>query len=569
MSLCINPVCPKPNNQDNDKHRFCQSCGSPLELPGRYRVIRLLSDKTGFGKVYEAHTNDTPNILKVLREELSNDAAAIKIFQQEATVLGQLHHPGIPKVDGYFQYQTRDGLILHCTAMEKIDGWDLEQWMNQQQYRPISQTQAIAWLQQLAEILNLVHSKQYLHQDIKPSHIKLRSNGQLVLVDFGTSQAVSRQYLAQFNHGGEMTSIISSGYGALEQMQGQAVPQSDFFALGRTFAFLLTGRHPLDMYDARKNLLQWRNFASHVSPGLLDLVDWLMATQITDRPKNAQEILQQLGEIEQQYVQLNLTSNLQEKYFSPTVAKTEIGDKLPLIAFLAALMVSLSVISVMALGMRSPKISTLITQTQAPEAKGKIEFFGYQEGRDSQGKTAEFSIAILSTEYKWLLNSSFQIKYNDQVVSVDFLKLNLEQEGIQKIMEYPTEIISVGTATCEGNLVVAQRLALERAKQLQLLSQKLFKNTSSVKGYRLLNLGQFQRGKCPSNQDITDYQSSIIIIGIRKKSKGVIVDEALRYRLINQPFADFKLDDYSLGSVDKFTTIPQPILIRGRAANKW
>ncbi|AFY44385.1 serine/threonine-protein kinase [Nostoc sp. PCC 7107] len=564
MSLCINPVCPKPNNQDNDKHRFCQSCGSPLELPGRYRVIRLLSDKTGFSKVYEAYTKDMPKILKVLGEDLSTDAAAIKIFQQEATVLGELHHPGIPKVDGYFQYQTRNGLILHCAAKEKIDGLDLEQWMNKQQYRPISQTQAIAWLQQLVEILNLVHNKQYLHQNIRPANIKLRSNGQLVLVDFGTSIEVAKQYLNQFSHSGEITSIISSGYSALEQMKGQSVPQSDFFALGRTFVFLLTGRHPLDMYDARKNWLQWRNFASHVSPALLDLVDLLMATDVDKRPKNAQEILRQLGEIEQQKVSSNIINNLQKRQFLPTIAKTEMQEQLPLLALLAALMVSLSLIGFMALGMRSPKVSALITQSQAPDRKGKIDFFAYQEGRDSQGKTAEFSIAILSTEYKWLLNSHFQIKHNDQIVSVDFLKLNLEQDGIQKIMEYPTEIISVGTATCEGNLAVAQRHSLERAKQVQMLAQKLFKNTSSVKGYRLLNLGQFQDVKCPYKQDITAYQRSIMIIGVRKKSKGVVLDEALRDRLIKQPFADFKLDDYSLGSMDKFATIPQPIVIPGK-----
>lgn len=564
MSLCINPVCPKPDNQDNDKHRFCQSCGSPLELPGHYRVVRLLSDKTGFGKVYEAYTKDTPKILKILREDLSADAGAIAIFQREAAILGQLHHPGIPKVDGYFQYQTRNGLILHCTAMEKIDGFDLEQWMNQQQYRPISQTQAIAWLQQLAEILNLVHSKQYLHQDIKPSNIRLRANGQLVLVDFGTSKEVSRQYLAQFSHSGEMTSIISSGYGALEQMQDKAVPQSDFFALGRTFAFLLTGRHPLDMYDARNNLLQWRGFASHVSPALLDLIDWLMADDVEKRPNNAQEILQRLGEIEQQQVKFNVINNLPEQQLSPSIAKTEIGEKLPLIALLAALIMSLSLLGVMALGMRSPKLSALLTQTQAPETKGKIDFFTYKEGRDSRGKTAEFSIAILSTEYKWLLNSNFQIQHQDKIVSLDFLKLNLEQNGIQDIMEYPSEIISVGTATCEGNLAVAETRALERAKQINILAKKLFKNTSSVKGYRLLNLGQFQRSQCQLNQDMTQYERSIMIIGVRKKSKGVILDEALRDRLINEPFADFKLDDYSLGSVDKLVSIPQPILIRGK-----
>jgi len=561
MSLCINPVCPKPDHQANDKNRFCQSCGSPLELPGRYRVIRLLSDKTGFGKVYEAYIQNTPKILKILREDLSADAEAVALFRREAAVLGKLHHPGIPKVDGYFQYQTRNGLVLHCMVMEKINGIDLEQWMNQQQYRPISQTHAIAWLQQLTEILNLVHNRQHLHQNIKPSNIVLRPNGQLVLVNFGTVKEVSKQYLAQFSNSDGVTSLVSSGYSALEQMQGQAVPQSDFFALGRTFVFLLTGRHPLDVYDARKNLLYWRSFVTHISPSLLNLIDWLMMPDVEKRPTHATEILQRLGEIEQQQTKLNSVNNSPLEPPSLTIAKTEIGSKMPLFALFAALIVSLGIVGIMGLGMRSPNFTSLITNTQAPSRKGKIDFFAYQEGRDSQGKTAEFSIVILSTEYQWLSNSNFQIKHNDKVVSLDFLKLNLEQNRIQDIMAYPTDIISVGTATCEGNLASAQRLGLERAKQIQILAKKLFSNTSSVKRYRLLNLGQFQRSNCQPSQDLTTYQRSIIIIGVRKKSKGVILDEALRDRLINQPFADFKLEDYSLGSVDKFATIPQPILI--------
>jgi eukaryotic-like serine/threonine-protein kinase len=561
MSFCINPVCPKPDNQANEKNRFCQSCGSPLELLERYRVIRLLSDKTGFGKVYEAYLQNTPKILKVLREDLSADVEAVAIFRREAAVLGKLHHPGIPKVDGYFQYQTRDGLILHCIVMEKIAGLDLEQWMNQQQYHPISQTQAIAWLQQLTEILSLLHNKQHLHQDIQPSNIMLRPNGQLVLVNFGTSKEVSRQYLTQLSNSSDMTSMISSGYGAVEQMQGKAVPQSDFFALGRTFVFLLTGRHPLDVYDPQNSLLNWRDFANHVSPSLLNLIDWLMVMDVEKRPINAQEILQNLGEIEEQQTKLNVVDDAQSEQPSPIIAKTEIGQKVPFLELFTALLVSLGLLGVMAMGMRSPKFSSLVTHTQAPERKGNIDFFYYQEGKDSQGKTAEFSIAILSTEYKWLLNSNFQIKHNDKILSLDFLKLNLEQQGIQQIMEYPTDIISVGKAACEGNISVAQRLGLERAKQIQILAKKLFSNTSSVKRYRLLNLGQFQQKNCKANQEITTYQRSMMIIGVRKKSKGVILDEALRDRLLNKPFADFKLEDYSLGSVDKFATIAQPIVV--------
>ncbi len=52
MSLCINPICPKPDHPNNHKQHHCQSCGSDLLLQGRYRVIRLLSDNSGFGKIY-------------------------------------------------------------------------------------------------------------------------------------------------------------------------------------------------------------------------------------------------------------------------------------------------------------------------------------------------------------------------------------------------------------------------------------------------------------------------------------------------------------------------------------
>jgi serine/threonine protein kinase len=148
-------------------------------LQGRYRVLRLLSDKTGFGKIYEACEGDTPKILKVLKEELNSSEKAVELFQQEAQVLGELNHPGIPKVDGYFQYHTRNGQPLHCIIMEKIQGWNLDEWLRQRDSQPISQAQAIAWLKQLAEILQLVHGKQYLHRDIKPSNIMIAPSGQL------------------------------------------------------------------------------------------------------------------------------------------------------------------------------------------------------------------------------------------------------------------------------------------------------------------------------------------------------------------------------------------------------
>lgn len=571
MSLCINPVCPKPNHPDNHQNRFCQSCGSHLELLGRYRVMCLLSDKTGFSKVYEAYEQDTHKILKILKNDLSGDAKAVELFQQEVTVLGQLKHPGIPNEDSYFQYQTRNGLVLHCIAMEKIDGYNLEQWLHQQQNHPILQEQAVAWLKQLVEILDLVHGKQYLHRDIKPSNIMIRFPlgkgwGDLVLIDFGTATEIDKTYSDKLSNSDGMTPLMSSGYSAPEQMNAQAVPQSDFFALGRTFVFLLTGYHPLDMYDVQQNLLHWQNHAIHISPFLLNLIDWLTAPDIQKRPTNTQEILQRLEEIEKQLIEttiqkMNVVENLDTEQVPSAITKTSLPpykqpEEVPILAFFAAMLVILGLLSIVALATRTSKFSGKQNYGQSPEKKGEIDYFPYKEGRDSQGKIAEFNIAVLSLEYKWLLGSNFQIKYNDEIISLDLLKLNLEQEGIQNIMENPSEIISVGTVSCKGNIAVQQRMALERSKQIQFLAKKIFINTPSVKGYRILNLGQFQRSDCQANQDLTKYQRSIIIIGVKKQSAGVILDEALRDRLEKKPFTDFKLEDYSLGTAEKFKTIP-------------
>ncbi|MBD2137655.1 protein kinase [Anabaena sp. FACHB-1237] len=569
MSLCINPNCSQPNHPDNDENRFCQSCGSELELIKRYRVLRLLSDKTGFGNVYEAYQQDQPKILKVLKEELNNNSKALSLFQQEANVLEQLNHPGIPQTEGYFSYQTREGLTLHCMVMEKIEGPNLEQWLKQQQNRPISQAQAIAWLKQLAEILLLVHNQQYLHRDIKPSNIMIRPDGQLVLIDFGTAREVTKTYIA--NSGG-MTAISSSGYSPREQMNGQALPASDFFALGRTFVFLLTGCQPVQLYDAHLDNLQWRHLANHVSESLLDFIDWLMNNNISDRPQNAREILNDLANLENGNIgNININPTTNTQVISPvnhpnTTTNSTLKppeqepEKLPILSWFAALIVSLIILWWIALSTKNTQFAVLPPDYgQAPEKKGKtgkIDYFTYQPGKDSQGKVAEFNIAVLSVEYKWQLGSTYQINYNGQTITLDSLKSNLEQEGIQKIMENPDEIISVGTASCEGDINAEQNRALERSKQIQLLAKKIFSQTNSIRGYRLLNLGQFQRKDCQASQDLTAYQRSIIIIGVKKQDEGIILDEALRDRLERKPFADFKLQDYSLGSSSKFKTIP-------------
>ncbi|MBD2206141.1 protein kinase [Calothrix sp. FACHB-1219] len=297
MSLCVNPQCSKPQNNDNEL--FCLTCGSELLLKGRYRVMRQLGGG-GFGLTFEVNEvrSNTAKVLKVL---INNQQKAVELFQQEAEVLSQLDNPGIPHVerDGYFVYFPRNSQTpVHCLVMEKIVGIDLEKYMANCGLRPIDQDLALQWLKELVTILDDVHSQNFFHRDIKPPNIMLRATGELTLIDFGTARQVTATIV---NQQGGVTMISSAGYTPVEQMNSQAVPQSDFFALGRTFVFLLTGKYPLDaeIYDAHNDELVWRNHATHISPLLADLLDEMMAHKPKQRPANTQMILQRLAEIEQ------------------------------------------------------------------------------------------------------------------------------------------------------------------------------------------------------------------------------------------------------------------------------
>lgn len=296
MIHCLNPNCPKPVDPLNANGRFCRNCGLQLLLQGRYRLIKLLG-KGGFGKTFEVDDCGKRKVLKVL---LKNYSQAVSLFQREAEVLSYLHHPGIPRVEpnSYFTVlPTNSQKPLHCLVMEKIEGSTLSQWLAAHGNQPISQEQAINWLEQLVEILEQLHKQHYFHRDIKPSNIMLKPNGQLVLIDFGAVREVTETYMAKLAQD-KITGVISPGFSPPEQAEGRAVPQSDFFSLGRTFVYLLTGTPPVKFPEDRKTgKLIWRINAPQISKSLAGLIDYLMAPFPGKRPHNVQEILNCIAEI--------------------------------------------------------------------------------------------------------------------------------------------------------------------------------------------------------------------------------------------------------------------------------
>ncbi|WP_121969206.1 serine/threonine protein kinase [Leptolyngbya sp. BC1307] len=302
MTLCINPRCDKPQNHDNAQ--FCQNCQSALLLKQRYRAVKVLGGG-GFGKIYEVSDLGTPD--KVLKVLINNSPKAVELFQREAEFLSSHNSLGIPKAEqgGYFVFQSHDGQAsVHCLVMEKVEGMNLRDYLKQLGH-PIDSETAKRWLKELLVILKEVHEQGILHRDIKPQNIIFKPDGKLALVDFGAvregtgtqvaTAASGNTEVASHIAGG--TSIVTAGYTAPEQVNGQAVKQSDLYSLGRALIFLLTGKEPSEIsYDAYNDALEWHQYAPNVEPNLVKLLDQMQSTLVRPRPSNVQEVLEKLEE---------------------------------------------------------------------------------------------------------------------------------------------------------------------------------------------------------------------------------------------------------------------------------
>ena len=295
MSYCFNPDCDRPSNQQLD---ICGSCGAKLLLDNRYRGIKLLG-RSQLTLTVEAEDLKSPG-LKVVKILLTNYPKAIALFQQEAQILGQMNHPGIPKLatDGYFRFELDNcQRQLNGLAIEQIPGIDLEQWLHQQKGQRITEAQARKWLAEILDILSQLHQAQYFHRDIKPANIIVQPNGRLALIDFGAARKVSDTYLGKVGVERGVTAIGTLGYVAPEQLNGAALPQSDFFALGRTMIQLLTGKHPQDLpTDTETGAIIWRDSVPQISPAFASLLDSMTDHFPGRRPANVKAVSDYLSD---------------------------------------------------------------------------------------------------------------------------------------------------------------------------------------------------------------------------------------------------------------------------------
>jgi len=326
VNYCINPSCTERENPDGAE--TCKTCGTILLLNERIRLIAPLRpiNPRSYSEVFEVDDDGTRRVMKVLKWQ---DHKLIELLDRESLILRLLRHPGIPKsrIYDYFSFTPNNASTkLRCLVMDKVEGENLDQWIRL--HGKISQSMAIQWLKELVEILHKVHRSGFFHRDIKPANIIVQPNGRLSLIDFGVARQVTNTYLAKIGGGGEnetgiggqyeITVVSSAWYSPLEQINGQAVPQSDFYALGRTFAFLVTGKELVNLpSDSQTGKLIWRSHAPQIGKPLADLIDELMEPAPGKRPQSTQILLHRLERLP---VQLKINRVFNSRWFKVGVA---------------------------------------------------------------------------------------------------------------------------------------------------------------------------------------------------------------------------------------------------------
>jgi serine/threonine protein kinase len=205
-------------------------------LNGRYRIVDILG-QGGMGSVYRA-LDENLGLEVAVKENLFTTDEYSRQFRLEAVILASLRHQHLPRVTDHFVMEDRGQYLV----MDYIEGEDLRQRM--ERLGTIPEEDAILIGAAVCDALSYLHSRRppVLHRDLKPGNIKITSEGQVFLVDFG---------LAKLVHGNQTTTTgaraMTPGYSPPEQYgTARTDPRSDVYSLGATLYASLTGVIPED-----------------------------------------------------------------------------------------------------------------------------------------------------------------------------------------------------------------------------------------------------------------------------------------------------------------------------------
>lgn len=211
-------------------------------IGGRYQVDEELADG-GMARVFRVQHVDLgkPFALKLIRDNLSENAAARQMFYREAQISSALEHPHIVQVTDFGVDDTLGAYIV----MEYLQGVTLRAHLRRTGGLPLQQ--GLPLVIQIAQALHYMHGQGLIHCDVKSENVFLcrppegeRQRILVKLIDFGLSKASAQNVrLASSEVAG------TPEYIAPEQIRAVAPqPSMDVYSLGILFYEVLTGSTP-------------------------------------------------------------------------------------------------------------------------------------------------------------------------------------------------------------------------------------------------------------------------------------------------------------------------------------
>ncbi len=155
-------------------------------LADRYRVQSRLG-AGGMATVYRARDEslDRQVVIKVPHAALLVDPGFRKRFAKENLSLSRLEHPNIIPI---YDVGEHDQIPFAVTRF--LGGGDLSDRVRAAGGH-LEPEQVIEWLPRIAETLDFVHERGWLHRDVSPGNIIFDDHGNAHLSDFGIATAVS------------------------------------------------------------------------------------------------------------------------------------------------------------------------------------------------------------------------------------------------------------------------------------------------------------------------------------------------------------------------------------------
>ena len=263
---------------------------------GRFSLIRKVG-QGGMGMVWLARDEqlEEPVALKMLAEDLANNAGAMDDLKRETQKSRRLSHPNIIRIHDLVQTGTAPPFIV----MEFVDGSELEHMRLRQPQRFFEWREIEDLILQLCEALEYAHGQMIVHRDLKPANIIVTGERRVKLADFGVSATISG-VTRRVNNPREIAGTPM--FMSPQQLRGQDPEVTDdLYALGAMLFELLTSRPPFYDGDIFHQVLnetpptiheQLTKFAMRnpVPDHINQLVDACLAKDPAQRPANAREV---------------------------------------------------------------------------------------------------------------------------------------------------------------------------------------------------------------------------------------------------------------------------------------